>query len=76
MTGPKGDENRPPKKRDRKSDPLTPDPSTGASKEELDDELEEGLEETFPASDPVSSTGTSHPGGPNGWRKKRESDGE
>lgn len=31
---------------------------------EREDELEEGLEETFPASDPVSITRTSHPGKP------------
>ena len=30
----------------------------------LDDELEEGLEDTFPASDPVSITRSSHVGGP------------
>lgn len=29
-----------------------------------DDELEQGLEDTFPASDPVSSTGTTRTGGP------------
>ncbi len=29
-----------------------------------DEELEEGLEDTFPASDPVSITGTAIPGGP------------
>lgn len=30
----------------------------------LEEELDEGLEDTFPASDPVSVTSTSHPGGP------------
>lgn len=29
-----------------------------------EEELEEGLEDTFPASDPVSITGTAIPGGP------------
>lgn len=33
-----------------------------------EEELEEGLEDTFPASDPVAVTSTSHPGGP----KKRK----
>ncbi|MBB6413195.1 hypothetical protein [Mesorhizobium sangaii] len=33
----------------------------GSSAEE---DLEEGLEDTFPASDPVSITGTAIPGGP------------
>ncbi|MCY0147543.1 hypothetical protein OEG84_07400 [Hoeflea sp. G2-23] len=37
--------------------------------QELDDELEEGLEDTFPASDPVSITRTSHPGGPDRSKK-------
>ncbi|MCY0093158.1 hypothetical protein [Hoeflea ulvae] len=32
--------------------------------QELDDELEQGLEDTFPASDPVSITRSSHTGGP------------
>ncbi len=32
-------------------------------KQELDDQLEEGLEDTFPASDPVSTTITSIPAG-------------
>ena len=30
----------------------------------IEEELEEGLEDTFPASDPVSITGTSIPGAP------------
>jgi hypothetical protein len=30
----------------------------------LEEELQEGLEETFPASDPVSITGTTIPGAP------------
>ncbi|MBZ9761952.1 hypothetical protein LB553_13865 [Mesorhizobium sp. CA8] len=35
------------------------------SRRELEEEeLEEGLEDTFPASDPVSVTSTSIPGGP------------
>ena len=38
--------------------------------QELDDELEEGLEDTFPASDPVSITRSSHIGGPD--RRKKE----
>ncbi len=32
--------------------------------QELDDELDGGLEDSFPASDPVSVTRTSHTGGP------------
>lgn len=32
--------------------------------EELEEELEEGLEDTFPASDPVSVTSTTHTGRP------------
>lgn len=32
-------------------------------------ELEEGLEDTFPASDPVSVTSTTHSGGPRKPRK-------
>lgn len=32
--------------------------------EELEEELEEGLKDTFPASDPVSPTGTTIPGKP------------
>ena len=32
--------------------------------EELEEELEEGLEDTFPASDPVSVTSSTIPGGP------------
>lgn len=36
------------------------------SPEELEEELQEGLEDTFPASDPVSPTGTSIPGKPKG----------
>ena len=32
--------------------------------EELEEELDEGLRGTFPASDPVSSTGSSITGGP------------
>ena len=35
-----------------------------SSPDELEDELEEGLEDTFPASDPVSVTSSSIPGGP------------
>lgn len=35
----------------------------------VEQELEEGLEDTFPASDPVSVTSTSHPGGPSKGRK-------
>ncbi|MBU4531231.1 MAG: hypothetical protein KUA43_13795 [Hoeflea sp.] len=35
----------------------------------LDDELEEGLEDTFPASDPVSVTRSSHAGGPDRSKK-------
>ncbi len=31
---------------------------------DLDDELQEGLEDTFPASDPVSVTRSSHAGSP------------
>jgi len=34
------------------------------SHEVEEEELEEGLEDTFPASDPVSITSTSIPGGP------------
>jgi len=37
--------------------------------QELDDELEEGLEDTFPASDPVSITRSSHAGGPDRSKK-------
>jgi len=37
--------------------------------QELDDELEEGLEDTFPASDPVSITRSSHTGGPDRYKK-------
>ena len=38
---------------------------SSASKKKLkEEELEEGLEDTFPASDPVSVTSTSIPGGP------------
>jgi hypothetical protein len=37
--------------------------------QELDDELEEGLEDTFPASDPVSITRSSHTGGPDRSKK-------
>ena len=33
-------------------------------KSSLEEELQEGLEETFPASDPVSITGTAIPGAP------------
>lgn len=36
----------------------------------LQDELDEGLEDSFPASDPVSVTGTTISGGP-GESKKR-----
>jgi hypothetical protein len=36
---------------------------TTGEKKELDDQLNEGLEETFPASDPVSTTTTSIPSG-------------
>jgi hypothetical protein len=39
-------------------------------KELKEEELEEGLEDTFPASDPVSVTSTSIPGGPKDERKK------
>ncbi|TIT19742.1 MAG: hypothetical protein E5W81_18875 [Mesorhizobium sp.] len=31
---------------------------------DIEEELEEGLEDTFPASDPVSITGTAIPGAP------------
>ncbi|PWJ81022.1 hypothetical protein C7441_111143 [Pseudaminobacter salicylatoxidans] len=34
------------------------------AKDEDEQKLEEGLEDTFPASDPVSVTSTSIPGGP------------
>ena len=34
------------------------------SPEELEEELDEGLRDTFPASDPVSPTGTTIPGKP------------
>lgn len=37
--------------------------------QELDDELEQGLEDTFPASDPVSVTRSSHAGGPDRSKK-------
>ncbi len=37
--------------------------------QELDDKLEEGLEDTFPASDPVSVTRSSHTGGPDRSKK-------
>ena len=37
---------------------------SGRTPEELEEELDEGLRGTFPASDPVSSTGTSIPGRP------------
>ncbi|WP_315925291.1 hypothetical protein [Mesorhizobium sp. SP-1A] len=32
--------------------------------QDMEEELDEGLEDTFPASDPVSVTGTAIPGGP------------
>ena len=35
-----------------------------AEKADAEQELEEGLEDTFPASDPVSVTSSSIPGGP------------
>lgn len=41
----------------------------GTFDQALDDELEEGLEETFPASDPVSVTRSSHIGGPDRSKK-------
>ncbi len=41
---------------------------TKGQKGELDEQLNEGLEDTFPASDPVSVTSSSIPGGP----KKRK----
>ncbi len=53
-------------KRGRVPDPLASDPSIFSSKEELDAELEEGLEETFPASDAVAATITTHAGRPAG----------
>lgn len=39
---------------------------------ENEEELEEGLEGTFPASDPVSATNTSHVGGPVRGKKDPE----
>jgi len=56
----------------------TPSPNAGAKKspavrslereqrrqKDKEEELDEGLEDTFPASDPVSVTSTSIPGGP------------
>lgn len=57
---------RPPSKRRRKGDPLAADPSAFSTREELDEELAEGLKGTFPASDPVSVTGTTIPGRPAG----------
>ena len=36
---------------------------------ELEEELDEGLRGTFPASDPVSPTGSSIPGGPPGQQR-------
>jgi len=41
-----------------------------ADKKREEEELQEGLEDTFPASDPVSATGSSITGAP----KKEESD--
>jgi hypothetical protein len=38
------------------------------AKKDKDQQLDEGLEDTFPASDPISVTSTSIPGGP----KKRK----
>ena len=35
-----------------------------APEDDLEEELEEGLEDTFPASDPVSVTSSTIPGGP------------
>ncbi|WP_224543443.1 hypothetical protein [Mesorhizobium sp. CA16] len=40
-----------------------------------EEELEEGLEDTFPASDPVSITSTSIPGGPAKQNKARTAAG-
>jgi len=57
---------RPPSKRRQKGDPLAADPSAFSTPEELDAELDQGLEATFPASDPVSVTGTTTPGRPAG----------
>lgn len=37
---------------------------SGSRQTEEESELQEGLEDTFPASDPVSVTNTSHPGKP------------
>ncbi|RWE53541.1 hypothetical protein [Mesorhizobium sp.] len=41
--------------------PLEHEPQEGSN---IEEELEEGLEDTFPASDPVSITGTSISGAP------------
>lgn len=57
---------RPPAKRRQRGNPLAADPSAFSTREELDAELDEGLRETFPASDPVSVTGTTTPGRPAG----------
>ena len=43
---------------------LAAEEAIASKKEENDDRLEEGLEDTFPASDPVSMTSTSHAGKP------------
>lgn len=57
---------RPPAKRRLRGNPLAADPSAFLTREELDSELDEGLKGTFPASDPVSVTGTTTTGRPPG----------
>ncbi|EPE97773.1 hypothetical protein [Rhizobium grahamii] len=48
------------------SDPVTARPSARASGDQstMEEQLDEGLEGTFPASDPVSATGSTVPRGP------------
>ncbi|SFB18314.1 hypothetical protein SAMN03159496_02207 [Rhizobium sp. NFR07] len=48
---------------DRKTKNTEESARTKGRKAELDEQLNEGLEETFPASDPVSTTTTSIPAG-------------
>jgi hypothetical protein len=66
MPAPKDTNRKPPKSRAKRVDPAIADPSLAATRDELDEELSEGLKETFPASDPVAVTSTTHPGRPSG----------
>lgn len=58
-------------KKDPKGTPATRSLDKERARADAEEALDEGLEDTFPASDPVSVTGTSTSGAPNDKRSRK-----